>query len=39
MFGFGRPGKALEAQGIIGDNRRNADYVLKYNKRSHADRG
>ncbi|WP_460426848.1 alpha-L-glutamate ligase-like protein [Azotobacter armeniacus] len=26
--------KALEAKGIMGINRRNADYVLKYNKRS-----
>eukprot|EP01030_Chromulinospumella_sphaerica_P005411 gene5411-5289_t len=26
--------KALEARGIMGINRRNADYVLKYNKRS-----
>ena len=34
MFGFWKTWKALEARGIMGINRRNADYVLKYNKRS-----
>jgi alpha-L-glutamate ligase-like protein len=34
MFGLLRTWKALHAQGIMGINRRNADYVLKYNKRS-----
>ena len=34
MFGFWKTWKALEAKGIMGINRRNADYVLKYNKRS-----
>lgn len=30
MFGFWKTWKALEAQGIMGINRRNADYVLKW---------
>jgi|GEM_PF-5990249 len=34
MFGLWKTWKALEARGIMGINRRNADYVLKYNKRS-----
>ncbi len=34
MFGLLKTWKALHAQGIMGINRRNADYVLKYNKRS-----
>lgn len=34
MFGLIKTWKALEARGIMGINRRNADYVLKYNKRS-----
>ena len=34
MIGWWRTWKALEARGIMGINRRNADYVLKYNKRS-----
>jgi alpha-L-glutamate ligase-like protein len=34
MFGLWKRWKALEARGIMGINRRNADYVLKYNKRS-----
>ena len=36
MFGFGliRTWRELNAKGIMGINRRNADYVLKYNKRS-----
>ncbi|NWB92910.1 alpha-L-glutamate ligase-like protein [Pseudomonas agarici] len=34
MFGLWKTWKALEAKGIMGINRRNADYVLKYNKRS-----
>ena len=34
MFGLIKTWKALEAKGIMGINRRNADYVLKYNKRS-----
>ncbi|EIK96770.1 hypothetical protein PMM47T1_10865 [Pseudomonas sp. M47T1] len=34
MFGLFKTWKALHAQGIMGINRRNADYVLKYNKRS-----
>ncbi|WP_422596637.1 alpha-L-glutamate ligase-like protein [Pseudomonas sp.] len=34
MIGLWRRWKALEARGIMGINRRNADYVLKYNKRS-----
>ncbi|TLX53720.1 alpha-L-glutamate ligase-like protein [Stutzerimonas nosocomialis] len=34
MFGLFKTWKALEAKGIMGINRRNADYVLKYNKRS-----
>ncbi len=34
MFGFWKTWKALHARGIMGINRRNADYVLKYNKRS-----
>lgn len=34
MIGFWKTWKALEARGIMGINRRNADYVLKYNKRS-----
>ncbi|CAM5242721.1 Alpha-L-glutamate ligase-like protein OS=Stutzerimonas stutzeri OX=316 GN=CXK95_15880 PE=4 SV=1 [Stutzerimonas stutzeri] len=33
MFGLIKTWKALEAKGIMGINRRNADYVLKYNKR------
>ncbi|WP_397453896.1 alpha-L-glutamate ligase-like protein [Pseudomonas sp. NA-150] len=32
-MGWWKTWKALEAQGIMGINRRNADYVLKYNKR------
>lgn len=36
MFGFGliKTWRELNAKGIMGINRRNADYVLKYNKRS-----
>ena len=34
MIGLWKRWKALEARGIMGINRRNADYVLKYNKRS-----
>ncbi len=34
MLGLFKTWKALEAKGIMGINRRNADYVLKYNKRS-----
>ncbi|KJH82792.1 alpha-L-glutamate ligase-like protein [Pseudomonas sp. KSR10] len=34
MFGLIKTWKALEAKGIMGINRRNADYVLKYNKRN-----
>jgi alpha-L-glutamate ligase-like protein len=34
MIGFWKTWKALEARGVMGINRRNADYVLKYNKRS-----
>ena len=34
MFGLIKTWKALHAKGIMGINRRNADYVLKYNKRS-----
>ena len=34
MFGLIKTWKALQARGIMGINRRNADYVLKYNKRS-----
>ena len=34
MFGLIKTWKALSARGIMGINRRNADYVLKYNKRS-----
>ena len=34
MIGWWKTWKALEAKGIMGINRRNADYVLKYNKRS-----
>lgn len=34
MLGLIKRWKALEARGIMGINRRNADYVLKYNKRS-----
>jgi alpha-L-glutamate ligase-like protein len=34
VIGWWRTWKALEARGIMGINRRNADYVLKYNKRS-----
>ncbi|MFS0826616.1 alpha-L-glutamate ligase-like protein [Pseudomonas phoenicis] len=34
MFGLIKTWRALEARGIMGINRRNADYVLKYNKRS-----
>lgn len=33
MFGLWKRWKALEELGIMGINRRNADYVLKYNKR------
>ncbi|CAD5108783.1 alpha-L-glutamate ligase-like protein [Zestomonas carbonaria] len=33
MFGLIKRWKALEAKGIMGINRRNADYVLKYNDR------
>jgi hypothetical protein len=33
MFGLIKTWKALEAKGIMGINRRNADYVLKNNKR------
>ncbi|MGX5219550.1 MULTISPECIES: alpha-L-glutamate ligase-like protein [Pseudomonas] len=33
MLGLWKTWKALEAKGIMGINRRNADYVLKYNKR------
>ncbi|WP_462383199.1 alpha-L-glutamate ligase-like protein [Pseudomonas sp. Marseille-QA0892] len=33
MFGLWKTWKALEAKGIMGINRRNADYVLKYNRR------
>ncbi|MHB1371831.1 MAG: alpha-L-glutamate ligase-like protein [Pseudomonadaceae bacterium] len=33
MFGLIKTWNALEAKGIMGINRRNADYVLKYNKR------
>ncbi len=33
MFGLIKRWKALSALGIMGINRRNADYVLKYNKR------
>lgn len=33
MFGLIKRWKALEAKGIMGINRRNADYVLKYNER------
>ncbi|MGV8917119.1 MAG: alpha-L-glutamate ligase-like protein [Pseudomonas sp.] len=32
-MGWWKTWKALEARGIMGINRRNADYVLKYNKR------
>ncbi len=36
MFGFGliKTWRELSAKGIMGINRRNADYVLKYNKRN-----
>ena len=34
MMGWWKTWKALEAKGIMGINRRNADFVLKYNKRS-----
>ncbi|MFC3606999.1 alpha-L-glutamate ligase-like protein [Stutzerimonas tarimensis] len=34
MFGLIKTWKELSARGIMGINRRNADYVLKYNKRS-----
>ena len=34
MMNLWKTWKALEAKGIMGINRRNADYVLKYNKRS-----
>lgn len=34
MINLWKRWKALEARGIMGINRRNADYVLKYNKRS-----
>ncbi|MBD1551996.1 alpha-L-glutamate ligase-like protein [Pseudomonas typographi] len=33
MFAFLKTWKALQARGIMGINRRNADYVLKYNDR------
>ena len=33
MIGLWKTWKPLEAKGIMGINRRNADYVLKYNKR------
>lgn len=33
MFGLIKRWKALNARGIMGINRRNADYVLKYNER------
>ena len=33
MFGLIKTWKALSAKGIMGINRRNADYVLKYYKR------
>lgn len=33
MFGLIKRWKALQARGIMGINRRNADYVLKYNQR------
>ena len=33
MIGWWKTWKALEARGVMGINRRNADYVLKYNKR------
>lgn len=33
MFGLIKRWKELDARGIMGINRRNADYVLKYNKR------
>ncbi len=33
MLGLWKTWQALEAKGIMGINRRNADYVLKYNKR------
>lgn len=34
MFGLLKTWRELEAKGIMGINRRNADYVLKHNKRS-----
>lgn len=34
MLGLIKTWRELEAKGIMGINRRNADYVLKYNKRS-----
>lgn len=34
MFGLVKTWRELNAKGIMGINRRNADYVLKYNKRS-----
>ena len=34
MFGLIKTWRELEAKGIMGINRRNADFVLKYNKRS-----
>jgi len=34
MIGLIKTWKDLHAKGIMGINRRNADYVLKYNKRS-----
>lgn len=34
MFGLIETWKALEAKGVMGINRRNADYVLMYNERS-----
>ncbi len=33
MFGLWKRWRALDAKGIMGINRRNADYVLKYNRR------
>ena len=34
MFGLIKTWRELSKLGIMGINRRNADYVLKYNKRS-----
>ena len=33
MFGLWKRWKALDELGIMGINRRNADYVLKFNQR------